>query len=146
MLGYELTGTKAKFLNFRHTGAPHIAADAIPRHLPRVGKMMDTSVVIVNRHYLQPEDDLMQEIIDGWAVPDVEVFAPDLEPVCADPARDNDDAPLLRPSRRPVEYVSEHRVQPLALALNARAPFAPCHAGRKCGCSARAPTATPPRS
>jgi hypothetical protein len=25
MLGYELTGKKAKFLNFRHTGASHIA-------------------------------------------------------------------------------------------------------------------------
>jgi integrase len=97
MLGYELTGKKAKFLNFRHTGASHIAQRGRdPRHLLAVVKMMgDTSVATVNRHYFNLEDDLMQEIIDGWAVPDVEVFAADLEPVCADPAAGDDDAPAV---------------------------------------------------
>ncbi|MEO8381778.1 MAG: hypothetical protein ABI779_19105 [Acidobacteriota bacterium] len=87
MLGYELTGKKAKFLNFRHTGASDIAQRGRePRHLLAVVRMMgDTSVATVNRHYFNLEDDVMQEIIDGWAVPDVDVFAPDLAPVCADP-------------------------------------------------------------
>ncbi len=65
--------------------------------------MGDTSVATVNRHYFNLEDDPMQEIIDGWAVPDVEVFAADLEPVCADPAADDDDAPSVpvqKPPRR----------------------------------------------
>jgi len=97
MLGYELTGKKAKFLNFRHTGASHIAQRGrAARHLLAVVKMMgDTSVATVNRHYFNLEDDVMQEIIDGWAVADVEVFAPDLEPVCADPAAGDDDAPAV---------------------------------------------------
>ena len=105
MLGYELTGKKAKFLNFRHTGASHIAQRGRdPRHLLAVVKMMgDTSVATVNRHYFNLEDDLMQEIIDGWAVPDVEVFAADLEPVCTDPAADDDvtpSVPVQPPPRR----------------------------------------------
>jgi integrase len=97
MLGYELTGKKAKFLNFRQTGASHLAQRGRdPRHLLAVVKMMgDTSVATVNRHYFNLEDDLMQEIIDGWAVPDVEVFAADLEPVCAYPTADDDDAPSV---------------------------------------------------
>ena len=79
MLGYELTDKKAKFLNFRYTGASHIAQRGRDtRHLLAVVKMMgDTSVATVNRHYFNLED-LMQEIIDRWAVPDVEVFAPRL--------------------------------------------------------------------
>jgi hypothetical protein len=44
---------------------------------------------------------MMQEIIDGWAVSDVEVFAPDLDPVCADPAPDDDDAPSFRVQKPP---------------------------------------------
>lgn len=48
----------------------------------RIG-MGDTSVATVNRHYFDLEDDVMQEIIDGWAVAGVEVFAQDLEPVCS---------------------------------------------------------------
>lgn len=66
------------------------------RHLLAVVKMMgDTSVATVNRHYFNLEDDVMQEIIEGWAVADVEVFAPDLEPVCAETAPDDDDAPAV---------------------------------------------------
>ena len=97
MLGYELTGKKAKFLNFRPTGASHIAQRArTARNLLAVVKMMgDTSVATVNRHYFNLEDDVMQEIIDGWAVADVEVFAPDLEPVCADAGAGDDDAPAV---------------------------------------------------
>lgn len=64
------------------------------RHLLAVVKMMgDTSVATVNPHYFNLEDDVMQEIIDGWAVPDVEVFAADLEPVWAETALDDDEAP-----------------------------------------------------
>jgi hypothetical protein len=38
---YELAGKKAKFLNFRHTGASNIAQRGRdPRHLLAVGKMM----------------------------------------------------------------------------------------------------------
>ena len=97
ILGYELTGKKAKFLNFRHTGASHIAQRGRdPRHLLAVVKMMgDTSVATVNRHYFNLEDDLMQEIIDGWAVPDVDVFTPDLAPVCAADTPENDEAPPI---------------------------------------------------
>lgn len=94
MLGYKLTGKKAKFLNFRHTGASHIAQRGRdPRHLLAVVKMMgDTSVATVNRHYFNLDDDIMQEIIDGWAVPDVEVFAPDQAPICCDQPPLSDDA------------------------------------------------------
>jgi hypothetical protein len=49
------------------------------------------SVATDNRHYFNLENGLMQEIIDGWAGPDVEVFAPDLKPVCAAPAPGDDD-------------------------------------------------------
>jgi hypothetical protein len=71
MFGYEQTGKKARFLNFRHTGASHIASRGrAARHLLGVVKMMgDTSVAIVNRHYFNLEDDVMQEIIEGWALP-----------------------------------------------------------------------------
>jgi integrase len=95
MLGYELTGKKAKFLNFRHTGASHIAQRGRAAPPPARGREDDgdTSVATVNRHYFNLEDDVMQEIIDGWAVPDVEVFAPDLEPVCAASAPDDDKGP-----------------------------------------------------
>jgi hypothetical protein len=88
---------KAKFLNFRHTGASHIVQRGhAARQLLAVVKMMgDTSVATVNRHYFNMEDDVMQEIIDRWAVADVEVFAADLEPVCADAAPADDDAPAV---------------------------------------------------
>jgi integrase len=58
ILGYELTGKKAKFLNFRHTGASDIAQRGRePRHLLAVVRMMgDTSVATVNRHYFNLEE------------------------------------------------------------------------------------------
>jgi hypothetical protein len=39
----------------------------------------------------------MQEIIDGWAVPDVEVFAADLAPVRAATGPGDDDEPPVAP-------------------------------------------------
>jgi hypothetical protein len=82
ILGHELPGKKAKFLNFRHTGASDIAQRGRePRHLLAVVRMMgETSVAAVNRHFFDLEDEVMQEIMEGWAVPDVEVFTPDLQP------------------------------------------------------------------
>ncbi|MEO8381242.1 MAG: hypothetical protein ABI779_16400 [Acidobacteriota bacterium] len=95
MLGYKPTGKKARFLNFRHTGASHIGQRGrAARHLLTVVKVIgDTSVATVNRHHFKLEDSVMQEIIDGWAVPDVEVFAPDLAAVCADDAAADHDDP-----------------------------------------------------
>jgi hypothetical protein len=57
------------------------------------------------------------------AAPDVEVFAADLEPVCADPAAATMMRPLLRSSRRRAARVSEHRVLPFLLKALTRAPF-----------------------
>jgi hypothetical protein len=59
-----------------------------------------TGVATVNRHYFNLEDDLMQKIIDGWAVPDLEVFAPDLEPVALMPRRTTMRPPLPSSRRR----------------------------------------------
>ena len=77
-------------INFRHTGASHIAArsrDAA--HLLGVVRMMgDTSLATVNRHYFNLDDEAMEEIIDGWEIPDAEVFAADLAPLCEDPESD----------------------------------------------------------
>lgn len=87
--------------------------------------MGDTSVATVNRHYFNLEDDVMQEIIDGWAVPDVDVFAPDLEPVALHPRRTTTTAPLRRSSPRRIAPVGEARVLPLAPPLIARSLFAP---------------------
>ena len=76
LLGYQLTGKKADFFNFRHTGASHIAArsrDA--HHLLGVVRMMgDTSLATVNRHYFNFDDETLQEIIKGWVVPEVDLF------------------------------------------------------------------------
>ncbi len=89
--------TCASTSNFRHTGASHIGQRGRdPRPLLAVVKMMgDTSVATVNRHYFNLDDDIMQEIIDGWAVPDVEVFAPDQAPICCDqPPLSDDELPI----------------------------------------------------
>jgi hypothetical protein len=81
MLGYELTGKKADFFNFRHTGASHIAAKSRDgRHLMGVVRMMgDTSLATVNKHYFNLDDETLQAIVEGWEAPDVDLFAP-LEP------------------------------------------------------------------
>jgi hypothetical protein len=51
MLGYELTGKKAKFLNFRQPAPPTSRSARAARNLLAVVKMMgDTSVATVNRH------------------------------------------------------------------------------------------------
>ena len=79
MLGYELTGKKADFFNFRHTGASHIAERARDAsHLLSVVKMMgDTSIATVNRHYFNIDDLMLEEIVDGWVVPELATFTPD---------------------------------------------------------------------
>lgn len=84
ILGYKLKGKKAKFLNFRHTGASDVAKlGRDGHHLLRVVRMMgDTSLATVNRHYFNLDDEAMQEIIDGWQIPDADVFPPDLPPLC----------------------------------------------------------------
>ena len=85
MLGYELTGKKADFFNFRHTGASHIAQRGRdPKHLLVVVKMMgDTCVETVNRHYFNLDDEVMQELVTGWEIPDVDVFAGVRSRLCA---------------------------------------------------------------
>lgn len=76
LLGYELTGKKADFFNFRHSGASHIAARARDAaHLLGVVRMMgDTSLATVNRHYFNFDDETLQNIIDGWIVPEIDPF------------------------------------------------------------------------
>jgi hypothetical protein len=88
----------------------------------------------------------MQEIIDGWAVPSLEVFAADLEPVALMPRRTTVMRPLSRSGRRRAASANERRVLPLALALNVRAPSRRCHAVRKCCRSACTLIAAPQRS
>jgi len=46
--------------------------------------MGDTSLATVNRHYFNLDDEAMEEIICGWEIPDAEVFAADLAPLCED--------------------------------------------------------------
>jgi len=50
--------------------------------------MGDTSLVTVNRHYFNLDDEAMEEIIGGWEIPDAMVFAADLAPLCEDPEPD----------------------------------------------------------
>ncbi|HKO59296.1 MAG TPA: hypothetical protein VJ276_25745 [Thermoanaerobaculia bacterium] len=68
MLGYELTGKKADFFNFRHTGASHIAAKSRDgKHLMGVVRMMgDTSLATVNKHYFNLDDETLQAVVEGW--------------------------------------------------------------------------------
>jgi hypothetical protein len=76
MLGYELTGKQSEFFNFRHSGASHIAARSRDvKHLMGVVRMMgDTSLTTVNKHYFNIDDEILQEIIEGWSVPEVDLF------------------------------------------------------------------------
>ena len=41
----------------------------------------------MNRHYFNLDDDILQEIIDGWN-PDAELFADELAPICCDAETD----------------------------------------------------------
>jgi len=68
MLGYELTGKKADFFNFRHTGASHLAVlQHEPKDLMAVVQMMgDSSLTTVNRHYFNIDDKVLAELVDGW--------------------------------------------------------------------------------
>lgn len=53
----------------------------------------------------------MQEIIDGWAVPDVDVFTPDLAPVCAADTPENDEAPPIATAGEGSSYGLHRRCQ-----------------------------------
>lgn len=70
MLGYELTGRKADFFTFRHTGASHLAEKIGHNPMPLVKMMGDTSVETVRKHYCNLDLEFMREMIDGWALPD----------------------------------------------------------------------------
>jgi hypothetical protein len=44
-------------------------------HLLGVVRMMgDTSLATVNRHYFNLEDEMLQEIVACWVVPEVDLF------------------------------------------------------------------------
>jgi integrase len=79
ILGYELTGKKADFFNFRHSGASHMAMKGNrPRDLMTVVRMMgDTSLTTVNRHYFNIDDEMLEEVVEGWGVPELPAFAPE---------------------------------------------------------------------
>lgn len=79
ILGYELTGKKADFFNFRHSGASHMAMKGNkPKDLMSVVRMMgDTSLTTVNRHYFNIDDEMLAEIVEGWSVPELPAFAPE---------------------------------------------------------------------
>ena len=45
------------------------------KHLMGVVRMMgDTSLTTVNKHYFNIDDEILQEIIEGWSVPEVDLF------------------------------------------------------------------------
>jgi hypothetical protein len=46
--------------------------------------MGDTSVETVNRHYFNLEDEVMQELVTGWELPDIDVFNDEQPPLCDD--------------------------------------------------------------
>lgn len=73
ILGYEMTGKKADFFNFRHSGASHMAMRGNrPKDLMSVVRMMgDTSLTTVNRHYFNIDDEMLAEIVEGWSVPEL---------------------------------------------------------------------------
>jgi integrase len=78
LLGYELTGKKADFFNFRHTGASHVAAKSRDAaHLLGVVHMMgDTSLATVNRHYFNLADETLQAVVEGWTIEEIDLFEP----------------------------------------------------------------------
>jgi hypothetical protein len=39
--------------------------------------MGDTSIATVNRHYFNIDDLMLEEIVDGWVVPELATFMPD---------------------------------------------------------------------
>lgn len=70
MLGYELQGRKADFFTFRHSGASHLAEKLGHNPMPLVKMMGDTSVETVRRHYCNLDLSYMQELVDGWSLPE----------------------------------------------------------------------------
>jgi integrase len=71
MLGYALSGRKADFFTFRHTGASHLAEKT--KNPILIAKMMgDTNVQTVMRHYFNLDIEFMAEMVEGWTVPTLE--------------------------------------------------------------------------
>lgn len=77
MLGYELTGRKADFFTFRHTGASHLA-EKTKNPILIVKMMGDTNVETVMRHYFNLDIEFMVEMVVGWSIPSSDVH--DSEP------------------------------------------------------------------
>jgi hypothetical protein len=49
-----------------------------PRDLMTVVRMMgDTSLTTVNRHYFNIDDEMLEEVVEGWGVPELPAFAPE---------------------------------------------------------------------
>jgi hypothetical protein len=71
MLGYELTGRKADFFTFRHTGASHLGEKNNPVLITKM--MGDTSIRTVMAHYCDPDVFAMKEIVADWTLPVVEI-------------------------------------------------------------------------
>ena len=39
--------------------------------------MGDTSLTTVNRHYFNIDDEMLEEVVEGWGVPELPTFAPE---------------------------------------------------------------------
>lgn len=72
LLGYELTGRKADFFTFRHTGASHLA-EKTNNPILIVKMMGDVNIKTVMRHYFNLDYGFMEEMVAGWRLPEVEV-------------------------------------------------------------------------
>ena len=73
----------------------------------------------VNRHDFNLDDDVMQEVIDGWEIPDVEVFADELAPICSDAeAGERTTAAVALLSRRRVARNAKSRQVTASESLN----------------------------
>jgi integrase len=75
MLGYELTGRKADFFTFRHTGATDMASKARDGSdiLDVVYMMGDTNIRTVEKHYFNFRRTRTAAMITGWELPHVEL-------------------------------------------------------------------------
>ena len=68
ILGYELTGKKADFFNFRYSGASHMAMR---------GRSDDGRYVAgtVNGHYFNIDDEML-EVVEAWGVAELSAITP----------------------------------------------------------------------
>jgi integrase len=75
MLGYELTGKKADFFTFRHTGATDMVAKARSgaEIMDVVNMMGDTNIRTVEKHYFNVQRVRTAAMLEGWELPRVEL-------------------------------------------------------------------------